>query len=259
MAPGYHDPMQPADAKRILEAALLCAAEPPSLSALRALFNDELDADRIRSLLVELERDCLNRGIELVPVASGWRYQSRLEMRVYLDRLNRPKPPHGTRAVWDTLAIIAYRQPVARGGIEALRGVAVSTLGLRQLGDRGWIEGVGERETPGHPRLYATTPQFLDDFGFSSLDPLSGSGRSQRRSGTGATAASGSSRSDAGARSRCRSDAGRTSGCTRLGPSSAMNRPAASFIFTENPGSPSSPPTAPAAASDPPAAARSGF
>jgi segregation and condensation protein B len=164
--------MNTQDAKRVLETALICAQQPLALPELRALFGDQVGADTLRSLLDELVRDWECRGVELVALASGWRFQSRPEMRQYLDRLNPEKPPKYSRAVLETLAIVAYRQPVTRGDIEDIRGVAVGTPIVKQLEDRGWIEAIGHREAPGRPALYATTRQFLDDLGVSSLDQL---------------------------------------------------------------------------------------
>jgi segregation and condensation protein B len=166
------DSMNTQDAKRVLETALICAAQPLSLRELRALFEDRVGADTLRALLDELAADWQQRGVELVSLAGGWRFQSRPEMREYLDRLNPEKPPKYSRAVLETLAIIAYRQPVTRGDIEDIRGVAVGTPILKQLEDRGWIEAVGYREAPGRPALYATTRQFLDDLGLASLQEL---------------------------------------------------------------------------------------
>ena len=171
--------MNTQDAKRVLETALICAQQPLPLPALRALFDDQVGTDTLKSLLDELVRDWEGRGVELVPLASGWRFQSRPEMRDYLDRLNPEKPPKYSRAVLETLAIVAYRQPVTRGDIEDIRGVAVGTPIVKQLEDRGWIEAIGHREAPGRPALYATTRQFLDDLGVASLDqlpPLDGQG-----------------------------------------------------------------------------------
>ena len=171
--------MNTQDAKRVLETALICAQQPLPLAALRALFDDQVGSDTLRSLLDELVRDWEGRGVELVPLASGWRFQSRPEMRDYLDRLNPEKPPKYSRAVLETLAIVAYRQPVTRGDIEDIRGVAVGSPIVKQLEDRGWIEAIGHREAPGRPALYATTRQFLDDLGVASLDqlpPLDGNG-----------------------------------------------------------------------------------
>jgi segregation and condensation protein B len=160
------------DAKRVLETALICAQQPLPLAEMRALFADELGADTLRDLLDSLVQDWAGRGVELVALASGWRFQSRPEMREYLDRLNPEKPPKYSRAVMETLAIIAYRQPVTRGDIEDIRGVGVGTPVVKQLEDRGWIEAIGYRETPGRPALYATTQQFLDDLGLESLQQL---------------------------------------------------------------------------------------
>lgn len=164
--------MNTQDAKRVLETALICAHQPLPLRDMRALFNDELGADTLRSLLDELARDWEGRGVELVAVSTGWRFQSRPEMRDYLDRLNPEKPPKYSRATMETLAIIAYRQPVTRGDIEDIRGVTVSSQIIKQLEDRGWIDAIGYREAPGRPALYATTKQFLDDLGLASLDQL---------------------------------------------------------------------------------------
>ncbi|GAP38426.1 segregation and condensation protein B [Piscinibacter sakaiensis] len=165
-------PMNTQDAKRVLETALICAREPMPLREMRLLFADELGADTLRLLLDELVRDWEGRGVELVAVASGWRFQSRPEMRGYLDRLNPEKPPKYSRAVMETLAIIAYRQPVTRGDIEDIRGVTVATPIVKQLEDRGWVEVIGYREAPGRPALFATTRQFLDDLGLASLEQL---------------------------------------------------------------------------------------
>lgn len=164
--------MNTADAKRILETALICSSQPLPVRELRVLFNDELGADTIKVLLEELQDDWAQRGAELVGVASGWRFQSRPEMREYLDRLHPEKPPKYTRATLETLAIIAYRQPVTRGDMEDIRGVTINSLILKQLEDRGWVEVIGHRETVGRPALFATTRQFLDDLGIGSLDQL---------------------------------------------------------------------------------------
>jgi len=164
--------MNSLDAKRVLETALLCASQPLSVRELRQLFNDELGADTLKSLLHDVQNDWMQRGIELVLVASGWRMQSRPEMRDYLDRLHPEKPPKYSRAAMETLAIIAYRQPVTRGDMEDIRGVTVNSLVIKQLEDRGWVEVIGQRETVGRPMLYATTRQFLDDMGVASLDQL---------------------------------------------------------------------------------------
>ncbi len=164
--------MNTTDARRVLETALICAQHPLAVRELRVLFNDELGADTIKSLLGDLQLEWAQRGVELVQVASGWRFQSRPAMREYLDRLHPEKPPRYTRAVLETLAIIAYRQPVTRGDMEEIRGVTINALILKQLEDRGWIEVIGHREAPGRPALFATTRQFLDDLGLASLDQL---------------------------------------------------------------------------------------
>ena len=164
--------MNTAHAKRVLETALLCTAQPLSLRELRVLFDDALGADTLRQLLAELQLEWTLKGLELVCVASGWRFQSRPEMREYLDRLHPEKPPKYTRAALETLAIIAYRQPVTRGDMEDIRGVTINSQILKQLEDRGWVEVIGHRETVGRPALYATTRQFLDDMGLASLDQL---------------------------------------------------------------------------------------
>ena len=164
--------MNTQEAKHVLEAALLTADQPLPLAGLQRLFNDELGADTIRALLDELRFDWADRGVELVVLASGWRFQSAPSMRLYLDRLNPERPPKYSRAVLETLAIIAYRQPVTRGDIEEIRGVTVSAPVIRTLEERGWIETVGHRETPGRPALFATTRAFLDDLGLRSLDEL---------------------------------------------------------------------------------------
>jgi len=164
--------MNSADAKRVLETALICSQQPLPVRELRVLFNDELGADTVKALLGELQDEWTPRGVELVCVASGWRFQSRPEMREYLDRLHPEKPPKYSRATLETLAIIAYRQPVTRGDMEEIRGVTINTQILKQLEDRGWVEVIGHREAPGRPGLYATTRQFLDDLGLESLDRL---------------------------------------------------------------------------------------
>jgi segregation and condensation protein B len=164
--------MNTADAKRVLETALICSPQPLQVRELRVLFNDELGSDTVRTLLEELQDDWAQRGVELVCVATGWRFQSRPQMREYLDRLHPEKPPKYTRATLETLAIIAYRQPVTRGDMEDIRGVTINTMILKQLEDRGWVEVIGHREAPGRPALFATTRQFLDDLGLASLDQL---------------------------------------------------------------------------------------
>lgn len=164
--------MNTVDAKRVLETALICAQQPVPLRELRVLFRDALGSDTIKLLLQDIQLEWSQRGVELVQVASGWRFQSRPEMREYLDRLHPEKPPRYSRATMETLAIIAYRQPVTRGDIEDIRGVTVNSLIIKQLEDRGWVEVIGHRETVGRPSLFATTRQFLDDMGLQSLDQL---------------------------------------------------------------------------------------
>ncbi|PLZ04410.1 SMC-Scp complex subunit ScpB [Burkholderia sp. WAC0059] len=164
--------MNTQEAKIVLETALICAQEPLKLGDLRKLFTDEVSADTVRALLEDLRSEWSERGVELVALASGWRFQSKPAMRPYLDRLNPEKPPRYSRAVLETLAIIAYRQPVTRGDIEEIRGVTVNTQIVKQLEDRSWIEVIGHRDVPGRPALYATTRQFLDDLGLKSLDEL---------------------------------------------------------------------------------------
>ncbi|MFN8821746.1 MAG: SMC-Scp complex subunit ScpB [Betaproteobacteria bacterium] len=164
--------MNTAEAKRVLETALICAERPMPLRELRVLFDDQVGNDTLRGLLDELTRDWAGRGVELVALATGWRFQSRPEMRTYLDRLHPEKPPKYSRAAMETLAIVAYRQPVTRGDIEDIRGVTVSSHIVKQLEDRGWIEAIGFRDSPGRPALYATTRQFLDDLGLRSLEEL---------------------------------------------------------------------------------------
>ena len=164
--------MNTQDAKRVLETALICAPAPLPMREMVALLGEQVGPDTVRSLLDEIATDWQGRGCELVSLASGWRFQSRPEMREYLDRLNPEKPPRYSRAALETLAIIAYRQPVTRGDIEDIRGVAVGSQIVKALEDRGWIEAIGYRETVGRPALYGTTRQFLDDLGLSSLDEL---------------------------------------------------------------------------------------
>lgn len=160
------------EAKLIVEAALLTAEQPLSVSDMRRLFDEELNADTVRALLDELRTEWAGRGLELLAIASGWRFQSAPLMRPYLDRLNPERPPRYSRAILETLAIIAYQQPVTRGDIEELRGVTVSASVIRTLEERGWIEAVGHREVPGRPTLFSTTREFLDDLGLKSLDEM---------------------------------------------------------------------------------------
>jgi segregation and condensation protein B len=164
--------MNTMDAKRVLETALICAPQPLHVREMEVLFDGALTADTLKRLLQQLQDDWTGRGVELIHVATGWRFQSRPEMREFLDRLHPEKPPKYTRATLETLAIIAYRQPVTRGDMEDIRGVTINSLLLKQLEDRGWVEVIGHRETVGRPALFATTRQFLDDLGVESLDQL---------------------------------------------------------------------------------------
>lgn len=158
--------------KQVLETALLCSPEPLSINELSRLYGDEVTPEKIILWLHELQNDWAEKGMELVHIATGWRFQSRLSMREYLDRLTVEKPPKYSRAVMETLAIIAYRQPVTRGEIEEIRGVTVSSQIVRQLEDRHWIEVIGHKDTIGRPALYATTKQFLDDMSIPNLQSL---------------------------------------------------------------------------------------
>ena len=158
--------------KRVIETALLCAQEPLTIAELSRLFVEDVSNADIDETLVEIQRAWDDKGMELVHIATGWRFQSRLSMREYLDRLTPEKPPKYSRAVMETLAIIAYRQPVTRGEIEEIRGVAVSSNVMKQLEDRGWVEVIGHKETIGRPGLYATTKQFLDDLSLTNLQSL---------------------------------------------------------------------------------------
>ncbi|AIY43118.1 Segregation and condensation protein B [Collimonas arenae] len=174
--------MNTIEAKKVLETALLCAHEPLSLNDLKKLYvrngedigddEGEINADTIRSMLEELRTDWSDKGIEVVALSTGWRFQSRPEMKIYLERLNPEKPQRYSRATMETLAIIAYRQPVTRGDIEEIRGVTVNSQTVKMLEERGWIEAIGHRDVPGRPALFATTRQFLDDLGLTSLDQL---------------------------------------------------------------------------------------
>jgi segregation and condensation protein B len=163
---------KPEDYKRVIEAALLVASEPTPLAELKKLFDEDFDDDTWRTLLDDLRRDWSQRGVELIQLATGWRFQTRPEYQSHLDRLKHDKPPKYSRAVLETLAIIAYRQPVTRGDIEDIRGVAVSPNVLKTLESRGWIDTVGHRDAPGRPALHATTRKFLDDLGLRSLSEL---------------------------------------------------------------------------------------
>lgn len=174
--------MDTVEAKRVLETALLCAQEPLSIHSLKKLYI-ELDdqgrprgagvgADTIKDLLEQLRLDWAGKGIEVVSLSTGWRFQSRPEMKLYLDRLSPEKPPKYSRATMETLAIIAYRQPVTRGDIEEIRGVAVNSQTIKMLEDRGWVDAIGYRDVVGRPALLGTTKQFLDDLGLHSLSQL---------------------------------------------------------------------------------------
>ena len=160
------------EAKKILEAALLSASTPLPVSELRKLFDEQVGADTVRVLLEEMRVDWKDRPVELVALSTGWRFHTRAQYAQYLARLNPDKAPKYSRAVMETLAIIAYRQPVTRGDIEEIRGVAVSPQIVKTLEDRGWIDVVGHREGPGRPALFATTKLFLDDLGLVSLEQL---------------------------------------------------------------------------------------
>ena len=162
----------PSEAKRIIEAALLASQEPLSLPDLKRLFEDEVAPETLRRLLDELREDWAGRAVELVSLASGWRFQTKPDFRPFIERLNPEKKPRYSRAVMETLAIIAYRQPVTRGDVEDIRGVTVTTQIIQALESRGWIDVVGHRDTPGRPALYATTKSFLDDLGLRSLQEL---------------------------------------------------------------------------------------
>ena len=164
--------MNPEQLKLVLETALLCADEPMTINDLRRLFMEEIPAEEIKGALTDIQADWAEKGMELLELATGWRFQSRLNMREFLDRLTPEKPPKYSRAVMETLAIIAYRQPVTRGEIEEIRGVTVSSNIVKQLEDRGWIEVVGHKETVGRPGLYATTRQFLNDLSLTTLQEL---------------------------------------------------------------------------------------
>lgn len=162
----------PNEVKIILEAALLSAQEPLPIAELRKMFDDEIDADTLRMLLEELREAWTGRGVELVATASGWRFQTRASLQKFLERIHPERAPRYSRAVLETLAIIAYRQPVTRGDIEGVRGVSVSTEVLRRLEERNWVEVIGHKEVPGRPALYATTKTFLDDLGLRTLEEL---------------------------------------------------------------------------------------
>lgn len=158
--------------RKVLEAALLAAREPLTTHEMKKLFDEELSSETLRKLLDQIRTDWQERPVELVQLASGWRFRTRAEFLPYLERLNPEKPPKYSRAVLETLSIIAYRQPVTRGDIEEIRGVAVNSNVIKTLEDRGWIDVVGHRDTPGRPALFATTKQFLDDLGLRAVSEL---------------------------------------------------------------------------------------
>ena len=164
--------MEPSQVKRVLEAALLAAREPMTPNDMKKMFDEELSTDTLRKLLDQLREDWAERPVELIQLASGWRFRTRAEYLPFLERLNPEKPPKYSRAVLETLAIIAYRQPVTRGDIEEIRGVAVNSNVVKTLEERGWIDVVGHRDTPGRPALFATTKKFLDDLGLRSVSEL---------------------------------------------------------------------------------------
>ena len=164
--------LSPNDVKIVLEAALLAAQEPLPISELRKMFDEEIDAETLRKLLEELRESWEGRGVELTTTASGWRFQTRASLQKFLERIHPERAPRYSRAVLETLAIIAYRQPVTRGDIEGVRGVSVSTEVIRRLEERGWVEVIGHKEVPGRPALYATTKTFLDDLGLRTLEEL---------------------------------------------------------------------------------------
>ena len=164
--------LTPSDVKLVLETVLLISRQPLALDDLQKLFEEDIDVETIRKLLDEIKADWTTKGIELIQVASGWRFKSRPEFHKYIERLTPERPPRYSRALMETLAIIAYRQPVTRGDIEEVRGVTVATPIIKTLEERGWIDTVGHREVPGRPMLYATTQSFLDDLGLRSLQEL---------------------------------------------------------------------------------------
>jgi segregation and condensation protein B len=164
--------LSPSEVKVVMEAALLASQKPLTISELRRLFDEEVGADTVRRLLDELREEWRAKAVELVNLATGWRFQTRTAFQEYLDRLQNEKPPKYSRAVMETLAIIVYRQPVTRGDIEDIRGVTVSSDVIKRLEDRGWIDVVGHRDVPGRPALYATTKAFLDDLGLRTLQEL---------------------------------------------------------------------------------------
>ena len=164
--------LSPNEVKIVLEAALLAAQEPLPVSELRKMFDEEIGADTVRRLLEELREAWKDRGVELAATASGWRFQTRASYQKFLERIHPEKAPRYSRAVLETLAIVAYRQPVTRGDIEEVRGVTASAEVIGRLEERGWVEVIGHKEVPGRPALYATTKIFLDDLGLRSLQEL---------------------------------------------------------------------------------------
>jgi segregation and condensation protein B len=164
--------LSPNEIKIVLEAALLATQEPLPIAELRRMFDDEVDADTLRMLLEELREAWVDRGVELVVTASGWRFQTKASLQKFLERIHPERAPRYSRAVLETLAIVAYRQPVTRGDIENIRGVSVSTEVMRRLEERNWVEVLGHKEVPGRPALYGTTKVFLDDLGLRSLEEL---------------------------------------------------------------------------------------
>ena len=151
---------------------MLAAREPMTPNDMKKMFDEELSHDTLRKLLDQLREEWAERPVELIQLASGWRFRTRAEYLPYIERLNPERPPKYSRAVLEALAIIAYRQPVTRGDIEEIRGVAVNTNVVKTLEERGWIDVVGHRDTPGRPALFATTKQFLDDLGLRSVSEL---------------------------------------------------------------------------------------
>ncbi len=166
------DSLKPEELKMILETVLFASPVPVSLNTLRAVFGEELSTELLRRSLSELAEDWRDRGLELVMVAEGWRFQTRTRYQPYVQRLSLENPPKYSRAVMETLTVIAYKQPVTRGDIEEIRGVGVSTQIIRTLEQRGWIQGSGHRNVPGRPALYVTTLQFLNDLNLRSIDEL---------------------------------------------------------------------------------------
>lgn len=171
--------MNPQRAKNILEAALLCAHEPLSTRQLQRLFEGKLESSVVQTVLEDLRRDWMEKGLELVEIQSGWRFQTRSDTKSYMELMNPEKPVRYSRAVLEVLAIIAYKQPVTRADIESIRGVIVSSQVMKTLEDRGWIVALGHRDTPGRPALWGTTPQFLADLGLQNLSALPSIGQDQ--------------------------------------------------------------------------------